>query len=324
MPVSSCKRTAWVAVAASAVVLAAGLIFLLSRDREYDPNFDTRVPDPAYRTDGPRVLYDEAHLNVHKARGRYKGFVDLIGRDGYDVRLNRERFTAERLAGASVLVIAGARGPTDAENTAAFTESEIAAVDQWVRSGGSLLLIVDHYPFGGAAETLGRRFGVDIASGIVEDPVQCEPTLGHSHLIFSRENGLLHDHPITQGRNGAERIERVLTFTGTSLGGPAEGTAILRLSEAAIDRPASAPIVEKEGGDTRVTVHYGDPVSAVGRAQCVAMEIGSGRVVVLGEAGMLSAQRSGPGGSPVGMNVPGYDNRQLALNIMRWLSRLLY
>jgi hypothetical protein len=45
-------------------------------------------------------------------------------------------------------------------------------------------------------------------------------------------------------------------------------------------------------------------------------------VVILGEAGMLRAQR-GRNGERVGMNVPGCDNRQLALNIMRWLSRVL-
>jgi hypothetical protein len=55
----------------------------------------------------------------------------------------------------------------------------------------------------------------------------------------------------------------------------------------------------------------------------VALQPGKGRVVVLGDAGMLSAQRNGRGGSPVGMNFPGYDNRQLTLNIMHWLSRLL-
>jgi hypothetical protein len=37
---------------------------------------------------------------------------------------------------------------------------------------------------------------------------------------------------------------------------------------------------------------------------------------------MLRAQRD-RNGARVGMNVPGYDNRQLALNIMHWLSRAL-
>jgi hypothetical protein len=37
---------------------------------------------------------------------------------------------------------------------------------------------------------------------------------------------------------------------------------------------------------------------------------------------MLRAQRP-RNGQRVGMNVRGYDNRQLALNIMHWLSRAL-
>jgi len=38
---------------------------------------------------------------------------------------------------------------------------------------------------------------------------------------------------------------------------------------------------------------------------------------------MLSAQLTGSENRPMGMNVPGSDNRQLALNIMHWLSGIL-
>ena len=41
----------------------------------------------------------------------------------------------------------------------------------------------------------------------------------------------------------------------------------------------------------------------------------------MGEAAELSAQLSGL--DPMGMNVPGIDNRQMALNIAHWLSRQL-
>jgi hypothetical protein len=64
-------------------------------------------------------------------------------------------------------------------------------------------------------------------------------------------------------------------------------------------------------------------VSAAGRAQALAFKFGKGRVVVQGEAAMLSAQISGPEKSKMGMNVPGNDNRQYALNVMHWLSGLL-
>ena len=73
----------------------------------------------------------------------------------------------------------------------------------------------------------------------------------------------------------------------------------------------------------RVQVPENAAISAAGRAQGIAFDVGKGRVVVLGEAAMLSAQMTGTGGSKFGMNRPGIDNRQLALNIVHWLSGLL-
>ena len=82
--------------------------------------------------------------------------------------------------------------------------------------------------------------------------------------------------------------------------------ALLLLSKTAVDLPR--PAVPGRNG------------SAAGRAQGLAFEMGRGKVVVLGEAGMLSAQINGPFKMRVGMNVQGIDNRQFALNIMHWLS----
>ena len=62
--------------------------------------------------------------------------------------------------------------------------------------------------------------------------------------------------------------------------------------------------------------------SAAGKGQAVALESGKGRVVVFGEAAALTAQ-IGSRNLRYGMNYAGADNRQLALNIMHWLSRLL-
>jgi hypothetical protein len=53
------------------------------------------------------------------------------------------------------------------------------------------------------------------------------------------------------------------------------------------------------------------------------MQFGKGRVVVIGEAAMLTAQVVGSARLPLGMNYPGNDNRQLALNIMHWLTGAL-
>ena len=64
-------------------------------------------------------------------------------------------------------------------------------------------------------------------------------------------------------------------------------------------------------------------IPAPGRAQGLAFQVGKGRVVVLGEAAMLSAQLAGRARAPMGMNVPGSDDRQLALNVVRWLGGAL-
>jgi hypothetical protein len=320
--IGSRRRITWTAVVVSGLVVVGVAFYLACRERAYDAKFDTRVANPAYQKDRPRVLFDEAHLNSHTTGTAYKPFADLIRNDGYDVHTLQQPITNERLSGYSVLIVVLPRGTNGANDASAFTEPEIATIEQWVRSGGSLLLITDHFPFGAASASLAQRLDVDVTNGLVEDPKHHETNLGDSHLIFSRENGLLRDHPITRGRNQEERVDRVLTFTGTSLRGPAEATALLSLSDSAVDRPASTPKVERVGGNVRVTSVYGDPVSAKGRSQALALEVGNGRVVVLGEAGMLSAQRDRRG-SLVGMNVQGFDNRQLALNVMHWLSRLL-
>lgn len=58
--------------------------------------------------------------------------------------------------------------------------------------------------------------------------------------------------------------------------------------------------------------------SAAGRSQALALPFGKGRVVVTGEAAMLTAQNQN-----FGMNYPGTDDRQFVLNIMHWLTSLL-
>ena len=73
--------------------------------------------------------------------------------------------------------------------------------------------------------------------------------------------------------------------------------------------------------DSRTTLRSPRPA---GRSQGIALKPGKGRVIVLGEAAMLSAQLiTGPNAMKFAMNRPGNDNRQLALNIVHWLSGLL-
>lgn len=276
-----------------------------------DTEFDTSVENPAYTKSGPRVMFDEAHHNFHTADGRYKPFVDLLMNDGYQVIRNRKPFTKASLSGFKVLVIANALGAEDMEDEgsdqSAFTEDEITAVYDWVKGGGALLLIADHAPFGGAAAALGTKLGVDMSKGYTFDAANALQGIA-SFLVFSRENKLLGPHPIFEGRNEKERVNKVLSFTGQSLKGPADSSLILKLSDTAQDSPNH---------------EQKNMVAATGRAQALAFKVGKGRVVVHGEAAMLSAQIAGQEKFRMGMNFAGYDNKQYALNLMHWLSGLL-
>ena len=276
-----------------------------------DPEFNVSVENPAYKKDGPRVMFDEAHNNFHTTEGRYKPFVDLLMNDGYRVIRNRQPFSKSTLATFKVLVIANALGAEedddDGAEESAFTEEEIQAVHDWVKGGGALLLIADHAPFGGAAAALATKFGVESSKGYTFDP-ENSVAGSPSHLIFSRDNKLLTSHPITEGRRENERINLLRSFTGQSFKGPDESIPILKLSDKATDAPS---------------FNAQESFSAAGRAQAIALKFGKGRVLVQGEAAMLSAQVAGQEKRRMGMNVPGNDNRQYVLNMMHWLSGLL-
>lgn len=298
------------------------LLFLsCSGGQKADSSFDTSVTRPAYPANGPKVLFDEAHNNVHKSTDRYEPLAKLLANDGYQITAGKEKFLGEILKEYRALIIVGALSEDEHTDRPAFSPEECNAVENWVRDGGSLLLIVDHYPFGSTAQSLADRFGVQMSKGYTEDSALYDKESGDvSQIIFSRTDGSLAEHPISEGRDSTERVNRVMTFTGTSLLA-GSGAAFLKLSERAIDFAPSAKI-EKSGGDTKTIVTYGNPASASGRAQGVALQFRKGRVVILAEAAMLSAQIT-KDGKPVGMNYPGNDNKQLALNIMHWLSGVL-
>jgi hypothetical protein len=318
------------------VLCAANVLLLgiaINAQQMADPSFNSSVQRPAYTRTHPTVVIDEAHSNFHTAEGRYKPFADLLRSDGYRVLSGTKRFEKGSLKGVRVLVISNAQAPdaTDDFSGPAFTEQECDVLRDWVRTGGSLLLIADHAPLGGAAEKLAKRFGVEMGKGFVFDLTNSEgnPTL----LVFSRENGLLGDHPLLRGRNPSEQVKRVVAFTGQSLGVPDGAIALLKLGPSAYESPsrkelgAALGMDSKEGPAQKSITAHAQPVG--GRAQGIAMKFGKGRLVVFGEAAMFSAQviRFKEGEQQrefkMGMNVPGSDDRQLALNVLHWLSGLL-
>lgn len=288
--------------------------------QENDAAFDPSIGCPAYAQGvGPRILIDEAHNNLHKASGRYASFAAVAERDGFRVEPSAALFAAGPPPAGAILVIANARG-TGKDEDAAFSPAEVEHLRSWVAAGGALFLIADHAPFGSAAASLAAALGVEMIDGHVRDEAhQALELPGPFFLEFTPANGLLGQHPILNGRSPGESLHRVVSFGGQALRPGPGAVTLLKL-----------------GPKAEAVANPNDPASKVqdvgGLAQAVALEIGKGRVVVVGEAGLFgaqvirgeAAQRAGlPGELRFGMNHPGTDDRQFLLNIFHWLSRLL-
>lgn len=283
------------------VVTAAGVV--AAAQFVPDTAFRPPIEKPAFRPQkGPVVLLDEAHFNYHTSAGRYLPFAELLRRDGYIVQASTGLFTAETLRGGSILVIAnalneGAQRDGNPPNLPAFTPLEVEAVRDWVARGGALLLIADHRPFAGAAETLGRALGIRFLDGVVTRRG------GDGDIVFRKSEGTLIDDPITKG------IDDVATFTGSSFELDTIGRPLLVFGPEMYSSP-------KENAP--------NPVLVSGRLQGAVLTFGKGRVAVFGEAAMFSAQLTGPDKAPMGMNAPvAKHNPQFLLNLMHWLAGVL-
>lgn len=283
-------------------------------------DFDSTVKHPAFNKDGPVVLFDEGHHNHHRLDTTYAPFAELLTNDRFHLTPSTGGISAAELSKARVLAVVTPEADTDTNAEAAFKPGEIAEIIAWVRGGGSLLLVTDHFPFPNAAEGLANALGLEVAKGMTFDAAHDRPGIGDdSRLIFSRANGLLGHHPIVEGRNAGERVSEIETFTGDAFHARNGSVQpLLLLARTAINRPGSASVSHK-GGDTLVTVTFGDPRPVGKWAQGVAFELGRGRVVALADAAMLTAVEDG--GRKIGMNAPGNDDRQFLLNVMHWLAR---
>lgn len=301
-----------VAIAAAVVVAGPALA-----QQEADRNADLSVAKPAYATGtGPRLVIDGAHHNFHTVDGRFAPFAELMRRDGLRVEGGSAPFSSESLKDVDVLVIANPLNAVNAVSDgwklptpSAFTPMEIAAVKAWVEGGGSLLLIADHMPFAGAAESLGNAFGFRFSNGFARRAKGGGPDL------FSVKDGTLVDDPVTRGRDASERVTRLRTFTGSAFRGPADARPLIVFPKGYVSLEpqtawsfdASTPTKDIEGG-----------------LQGAVVKVGKGRVAVFGEAAMFTAQVAGPQKQKMGFNADDApQNKAFVLNVVRWLSGAL-
>lgn len=299
------------------LVWCFGLLSPLTAQQVQDSSFETTVDAPIQRSAVPRIGFDAAHNNVFRIDGRSRKWAELMRADGYHVVSIHEKATARVLADLTVYVVATPAPDSAQPGNSAFSPEEIEALHAWVEDGGALLILGDHHPFDAALDLLARRFGARFSIGVVGDSANYDRSsanpsiragrVADQWIVFTRENGLLRSHAITEGRGREERIRRVLTFGGSSVLSPPSAAEFLALASTATNRARA-----------------GAPPSGMGSAQGIALSVKRGRVVITGDATMFTAQIVDDGSGPpfkLGMGRTDYDNRQLALNVMRWLSR---
>lgn len=274
-----------------------------------DPSADVSVAKPAYaKGAGPLVLIDEAHHNFHTADGRFKPFADLIRNDGFKVEGSKAAFTDPAALKSKVMVIANALNAANVDKwelptPSAFTPAEIAALKKWVEGGGALLLAADHMPNAGAAQDLGKAFGIEFINGFA---FHLPPKPGD---FFTKAEGTLKDDAVTKG------IAQIETFTGSAF----------KLPQAA--RPLFVFPAGYQVLTPKVAWQFSPStpqVDATGLSQGAVMNVGKGRMAVFGEAGMFSAQAAtNQNGETThfGFNAPeAPENKQFILNVVRWLA----
>ena len=294
-----------------------------------DRDFRPVIARPMYAVaTGPRLCVDEAHHNFHTLGERFWAFGELARRDGYRVAPSKSAFTAAALATCDLMVISNAQPSGDDwdkypfPTPSAFTDAEIATVRAWVEQGGELLLIADHMPLAGAALKLAAAFDAQFVDGFAykASPADAAPAVVQSTrntpTLFTREAGTLGAHETTAGRDSAERVTSVRSFTGQAFRWAAAGV------EPVLVLPADFEILEPRVAWVFEPTTPRRPVG--GWLQGATRRVGRGRVAFFGEAAMFSAQRAGRARDPMGMNAPmAEQHAQFVLNVLHWLSGVL-
>lgn len=281
-----------------------------------DSPFDANVVDPKFKKGyGPKILIDAGHHNFVVELGLNKPLFDVASSDGYQIKIDSMQFTKEYLSNYNIVFIwpampfkFGSKSQVTDEIT--FTTDELNALHDWVSNGGSLLMLSEHAPIDKSVTPLFNKFGIQVSTGIVVDSLNSDtpiemPDWKHSLLKFTSENGLLNkEHPITKGEKKNERVNNILTYGGVGLAGDGY-TNILKLS--------SSAMTKKWNG----TMPSGTPNS-----QCLAGNVGKGKLVALGDCNGFTAMSLKSGGYKLsaGMQVSGYDWKQFVLNTLHWLS----
>lgn len=279
-----------------------------------DTDFIAKAKNPTFKDFRPTVCFDEGHNNLAVHKGFYKPVLDLVESDGYIVIHKNESFTKSSLKDCSILYISAVLGYPDYKKNkelarkSAFADTEILAITNWVKNGGSLLLMTDHKPMGSAAGKLLAEFEVFGSDVNVRNPKNPIPPFLGEGIFFISEQQMNLNSAIVKGRTADEQLKKIYFFYGQALKGPKDADAFLTIGEGAVI-----------GG------LYNDKVLDAKEfpAAALALKVKKGRLVVFGDATVFTSKMDLWINEPTGINRPGSDNIQMALNVFHWLSGVL-
>ncbi len=278
-----------------------------------DTAYIYHIPKPKYKhPEGPLVMIDAAHNNLHTRTAGFAAFAKLLEGDGYrTTSLNASWENMKMLEECDILVVANAihsrnMGSWYNPTFTAFSDQEIEKIVQWVSDGGSLLLIADHMPFAGAASALAHAFGFEFLNGFAFTETEAWPP-----STFNLSNQGLQNTHLLNGGHEWEKVDQVATFTGSAFSIPENAHSILCFGA---EHYSLQP-------DTAWQFHPGTPrTSLENHSQGAVMVFGKGRVAIFGEAAMFTAQVVN-GNFKVGINADSApQNAQFVLNLIHWLD----
>lgn len=269
---------------------------------------------PAFKAQqGPKLVIHRA-VSPYLQRGRFEPFRILAESDGFKVSYLDKPMTPEILAGTDLFVIANAytknyKNFSTLDAPSVYTGDEIAMLVEWVKNGGSMLILADHSPFAGGTIQLASAFGFTYMTGHVLDKNSLSTRI-RTAIDFKKENNLLAEHPITMGSTGRMPITHFFGFGGQAIIPPAEATNILAIP---------SYFETFLGFDPHQNFHSTPRLDSGGFSQGSAVEFGNGRLVVMGETGGFTAQIID------GINGMGFEelvadeNKEFVLATLRWL-----
>ena len=289
--------------------------FKLDAQQIIDTSFTYNIKNPAYSFNkGPVIHIDEYHNNDMSLNNRMFPLIEVLQKDGYQIKSINKSLNEAILNKVEVLTVIGALHESNVNNwklptPSAFSDDEIEALLKWINKGGNLLLVADHMPFPGAVKKLSSRLGVEWHNGFVIDSINW----GISN--FSKRDNTLKNHSILNGRHSDEKVNWVATYYGS--GFKLKDSTITGLFS--FDNPNIVSYQTQEAWKMNSDT---PTIPSDQLYQAAVMTFGKGRVAIVGEASLFSAQLVGKDKNPVGINYPNKNqNLQFVLNLFHWVSR---